>query len=131
MLYTKYGFIVVLTEVTYLIALTMAKKPSINLMSSKKRIFPKYSKLTAKNFDAEAQTGFLYWEKPKKNMKSLIIFLVALGIPQPYQERPPEKPTSRINSEAVFFKDETEEYFQSLRRFGPSAKKIKRFRPWH
>lgn len=53
-------------------------------------------------------------------MKNLIIILITLGIPSPYQDRPPNKePTVKQNSEAVFFRDETEEYFQKLRRFGP------------
>lgn len=53
-------------------------------------------------------------------MKNLIIILIALGIPRPCQDRPPNKePTVKPNSEAVIFRNETEEYFQKLRLLGP------------
>lgn len=56
-------------------------------------------------------------------MKNLIIILIALGIPNPQQDRPPSRePPVKQNAEAVFFRNETEEYFKNLNRFGPNAK---------
>lgn len=59
-------------------------------------------------------------------MKNLIFFLIAFGIPQPYQDRTPSRePTVLPKIEAVIFRDETAEYFRKL-RFYPSPEKLKR-----